>query len=369
MKSKSQMGTQLLHTHGSKRAQGEPFCQPPTFASTFHLSGEIDSANFQYGRFSNPSWESLESILADLEGGETIIFPSGMAAIASVLTSLTKSGDKVVVTQDGYFATKAYASEFLVPNNIEVCFVKTNDLLNFDYKGVKLVLAETPSNPLLDVVDIKALARKVHQAGGLLAIDNTTLTVLGQQPLALGADISLCADTKALNGHSDVLFGHVSTATTGLSDRIRLWRKLAGNIPSPMDSFLVQRGLATLDVRLERMASNALALANMLKQHPAVNWVRYPGLQSDPSYSLACDQMHNFGFIISFDLVTKEKAQAFLQADLIYEATSFGGVHTMAERRARWGTDDLPEGLIRLSVGCERIEDLLHSFKITLDNL
>ncbi len=369
MKFKKQLGTKLLHTDGSKRSQGESFSQPPVFASTFHLSGNTDSAPFQYGRFSNPSWESLEDILKDLEGGETIIFPSGMAAIASVLTSLTNSGDKVVITQDGYFATKAYATEFLEPNNIDVCFVKTSDLLNTNFHGVKLVLVETPSNPLLDVVDIKALADKVHEAGGLLAIDNTTLTVLGQQPLALGADISLCADTKALNGHSDVLFGHVSCANEKLAERIRLWRKLAGNIPSPMDSFLVQRGLSTLDVRLERMSNNALVLANMLRQHPAVNWVRYPGLKSDPSYSLACQQMQSFGFIISFDLKSKELAQAFLRAEFIYEATSFGGVHTMAERRGRWGTDDIPDSLIRLSVGCERISDLLKSFELALDAL
>ncbi len=369
MENTRKLGTRVVHAGLPEAQQGAPFNHGPSFASTFHLSGDTENAHFQYGRFSNPTWEALEGALAELEGGDCVIFPSGMAAIASILSSLTKSGDKVVLTGDGYFATRAYAIEFLQTNGLELCFVNTLDLQSFDYQGVNLVLIETPSNPLLDIVDIQALASKVHEAGALLAIDNTTSTVLGQQPLSLGADISMSADTKALNGHSDVVFGHVASLDPEISNRIRLWRKLAGNIPGPMETWLVHRGLATLDVRLERMCNNALKLAELLEQHPSVKWVRYPGLTSDPSHAIASKQMHYFGFIISFDLGNQRKADKFLETELIFEATSFGGVHTMAERRARWGTDDVPAGMIRLSVGCERSSDILAAIEQSLDNL
>ena len=264
-----------------------------------------------------------------------------------------------MLPNDGYYATRAYAEEFLSPNGINICLVDTRKLMSFDYQGIALVLIESPSNPLLDVVDIQALSQKVSAQGGLLAIDNTTATIASQSPLSLGADISMSADTKALNGHSDVVFGHVSATDQRLIDRIRLWRKLAGNIPGSMESWLVHRGLATLDVRLERMVNNAQQLAELLSTHPAVKTIRYPGLKNDPSHEIAKRQMRYFGFIISFDLGTQNAADRFLSnAKNIFQATSFGGVHTMAERRARWGTDNVSEGLIRLSVGCEHIDDL-----------
>ncbi|MFT4939868.1 MAG: cystathionine gamma-lyase [Paraglaciecola sp.] len=360
-------GTRIVHAGLPKAEQGRPFIDGPTFASTFHLSGATDGAEHQYGRFSNPTWLALESGLSELEGGETVIFPSGMAAAAAIMSSLVVAGETIVLPADGYFATRAYAQEFLRPNGIKVDLVRTSELLEYDYNKVRLVLIETPSNPLLDVVDIKALATKVHAAGGLLAIDNTTVTVLGQRPLEYGADLSMSADTKALNGHSDVVFGHVSATNPLLIERIRLWRKLAGNIPGPMEAWLVHRGLATLDVRLERMVNNAQQVAEMLASHPAVKWVRYPGLSGDPSYAVAKEQMDHFGFIITFDLGSAQSADKFLQASsLIFEATSFGGVHTIAERRARWGTDDVPEGTVRLSVGCEHIEDLLNTLEQAL---
>lgn len=360
-------GTQVVHAGLCEAEQGKPFLAGPVFASTFHLSGAADNADYQYGRFANPTWQALESGLAELEGGQTVLFPSGMAAAAAILSSLVVAGQTIVLPADGYFATRAYALEFLQPNGVTIELVPTAELLSYDYQNVTLVLVESPSNPLLDVVDISALAEKVHAADGLLAIDNTTMTVMGQQPLDLGADLSMSADTKALNGHSDVVFGHVSGRDDTLVERIRLWRKLAGNIPGPMEAWLVHRGLATLDVRLERMVSNAQQVAEMLQCHSAVNWLRYPGLVDDPSHNTAKKQMANFGFIITFDLGSAERADHFLQASkLIFEATSFGGVHTMAERRARWGTDDVPEGTVRLSVGCEHVEDLLASFKQAL---
>ncbi len=367
---KLNIGSKVIHAGASQSLQGQPFSDSPVFASTFHLQGSTDNADYQYGRFGNPTWTSLESYLSELEGGETVLFPSGMGAISAVLSALLKSGDTLLLPADGYYATRAFATEFLIPNGIKTHFVKTTELLAFDFSSVDFVMIETPSNPLLDVVDISMLANKVHSANGILAIDNTAMTFHGQNPLALGADISICADTKALNGHSDVLLGHVSTHHHEIFARVKLWRTLSGSIPGPMEAWLVQRGLTTLDMRLQRMSSNALSIAKMLNEHERVQKVRYPGLVTDPSYHVSTEQMRHFGFLVSFDLGCMQSACNFLQAtSLIAEATSFGGVHTMAERRARWGTDDVSEGLVRLSVGCEAIDDLLKDINQALDRL
>lgn len=352
--------TQIIHAGIKSAKQGNAFNQGPVFASAFHLAGEVDANYHQYARFHNPTWDAIEEGLGELEGGSALVFPSGMAAVSAVLTSFVKSGDKMLLQSDGYYATRAYAESFLTKFGVEVIAVPTLDIPKQDFSEIKLVFVESPSNPLLDVLDIPALAKRVHDGGGLLAIDNTTMTPLGQQPLALGADVSMCSDTKALNGHSDILFGHVATRHSELFDEMMLWRKLSGNIPGPMETWLVHRGMATLDMRLERMVNSAQTVAEYLVNHPRVKTVRYPGLTSDPSYDIASQQMNHYGFIISFDLGEKSDADNFLnQSNLIIEATSFGGLHTMAERRARWGTDDVSSGLIRLSVGCEAVDDIL----------
>jgi cystathionine gamma-lyase len=348
--------------------KGKAFRHGPEFASTFHLSGDVDATTYQYGRFDQPTWTDLEKGFAELEGGDTVIFPSGMSAASAILTSLVNPGDTILLPSDGYAPVRHYSEKYLVRFGIKLKTIPTCEIDNFDFKGIALALLETPSNPMLDTFDIQAAANKIHNQGGLLAIDNTTLTFLGQQALALGADISMSADTKAVNGHSDVLFGHVSSQDKGLSDKIREWRKLSGNIPGPMETWLVHRSLSTLDVRLERMCSNAMLLANELSQHPKVMSIRYPGLTSDPSHAMAKQQQQCFGFIITFELENKALADQFLEAcKLVYVATSFGGVHSTAERRARWGTDDIAEGMIRFSVGCERSDDLINDVITALD--
>lgn len=362
--------TRSINAGAPPAKNGRSFKKGPEFTSTFHLAGDIDSGEYQYGRFGQPTWSALEQGLAELEGGETVIFPSGMAAASAILTSLIEPGDTILLPSDGYGPVRYYAETYLVKFGIKLETIDTKEIDEFDFSGIALALLETPSNPILDTFDIAKAADKIHSNGGILAIDNTTLTFLGQQPLALGADISMCADTKAVNGHSDVIFGHVSSANKALIDKVREWRKFSGNIPGPMETWLVHRSLSTLDVRLERMCNNALLLATAIKQHPEVKHIRYPGLSSDPSYEIAQKQQHLNGFMISFELENKVKAQAFLQAcELVFEATSFGGVHSMAERRARWGTDDIPEGTIRFSVGCERSEDLIDDVLQALDNL
>ena len=366
---KNSLATKTVHAGVDSPQQGAAFVKGPTFASAFHLSGEVDNKYHQYARFHNPTWDALETALGELEGGDALVFPSGMAAGAAVMTALVEPGDVLLLQSDGYYATRAYAEAYLQKFGVEIKAVPTAKLLQQDFSKIKLVFIETPSNPLLDVVDIQLLADKVHQGGGILAIDNTTSTPLGQQPLLLGADISMCSDTKAVNGHSDVLFGHIATKNSELLEAMRLWRKLSGNIAGPMETWLVHRGLASLDLRLERMVNNAQKLAEFLSTHNRVKSVRFPGLPEDPSHEIASQQMHRYGFIISFDLGDKKAADEFLtRSQLIFEATSFGGIHSMAERRARWGTDDVSQGLIRLSVGCEKLEDLLADITQALNN-
>ena len=170
----------------------------------------------------------------------------------------------------------------------------------------------------------------------------------------------MASDTKALTGHSDLILGHVATRDPAWAERVRTWRTQCGAIPGPMEVWLAHRSLATADVRLERQCRNALALATLLARHPAVQSVRYPGLPDDPAYAIASQQMQRFGTVVSFTLRNRQQAEAFLEAcELVYEATSFGGIHTTAERRARWGGDTIPEGFIRLSAGCEDTDDLL----------
>ncbi|WP_444997533.1 cystathionine gamma-lyase [Aliikangiella sp. IMCC44359] len=370
MKEKTSLASKVIHAGTQPPTQGHSFNQPPVFASAFHLSGDPANSTYQYGRFNNPTWQSLEDAISELENAPSVIFPSGMAAIASVLTSILSPGDTLVLPTDGYAPTRAYAEQFLKKFGVNLILTKTLKIPDLDFTGIKLVLIESPSNPLLDVLDISLLADKIHQKGGLLAVDNTCLTPLGQQPLALGADISVCSDTKAFNGHSDILFGHVASASEKIIDGIRNWRTLSGNIPGPMETWLVHRALASLDLRLERMTSNAQALAQYLSTHPKVKWIRYPGLKNDPSYKIAKQQMNNFGYLMSFELNSLEAAENFLKGcQLIFDATSFGGMHTMAERRKRWNADDIPEATIRLSAGCEKQEDLLSDISSTLDRL
>jgi cystathionine gamma-lyase len=352
--------TAVIHAGIAPSQEGQPLLQGPCFASTFHLSGDVDTPNHQYGRFHNPTWGNLEAALAELEGGPALVFPSGMAAVAAVLTALVKSGDTILLQSDGYYATRAYAEQFLVKFGVNIVTAPTLEITEQDFSSIDLVFVESPSNPILDIIDISLLVDKAHKHNCLVAIDNTAMTPLGQSPLALGADISMCSDTKALNGHSDVLFGHIATLSEPIYTAINQWRKLAGNIAGPMEAWLVHRGMATLEMRLSRMSSNALIIAQYLLSHDKVLSVRYPGLENDPSHQLAKKQMQSFGFIVSFDLGTQQSADTFLQnSHLLFEATSFGGMHTMAERRARWGTDDVSPGLVRLSVGCEHSDDIL----------
>ncbi|UTW55122.1 cystathionine gamma-lyase [Kordiimonas sp. SCSIO 12610] len=362
--------SKTVHSAHTDKRQGAPMMPGPVFSSTFHTHGMPSDAPYQYGRFHHPTWHHLEEKLSSLEGGETVIFPSGMGAIAAVLTTILESGDTVLMPSDGYYPSRAYVEQFLSRYGVMLKLAATKDMAETDFTGIKLVFIESPSNPMLDICDIQKVCERAHSSGALVAIDNTTATILGQNPLELGADFSVSSDTKALNGHSDILFGHVASNNVDAITRIRDWRKLSGCIPGPMETWLVDRGIQTLDVRLERQVKNAQHIAEYLINHAKVQSLRYPGLANDPSHTLAKAQMNHFGFIVTFDLGSRENADRFMaRLNMITDATSFGGVHTIAERRARWGTDDIPEGTIRLSAGIEHIEDIIGDIEQSLDQI
>jgi cystathionine gamma-lyase len=236
-----------------------------------------------------------------------------------------------------------------------------------DFTGVRLVLLETPANPGLDVCDIAAVAAAAHAAGALVAVDNTTATPLGQNPLALGADVVVASGTKALTGHSDLLLGYLATNDDGVRARVETWRKQTGAVPGAFDCWLAHRSIATLDLRLARQSENAAAVAAMLAARPDVTGVRWPGLEPDPSYAVARAQMRRIPGVVSFDLGSAERVGRFLTAaELVFAATSFGGVHTTADRRAQWGDDTAP-GFVRLSCGIEDVADLVADLTAALD--
>src|SRR5262245_12739580 len=342
-------------------SQGQPLLPGPVFAGPFHLAGDPAGSPYTYGRYHNPTWTLFERALGELEGGEAVAFASGMAAAAAVLGCALRPGDAAVLPADGYYTARLLAEGFFSQIGVKVRTAPTaGDAQAGCLDGAKLLWLESPSNPGLDVCDIAALARAARERGALVAVDNTTATALGQRPLALGADFSLASDTKGLTGHGDVVLGHVAARDPAWAERLRGWRTQFGAVPGPMEVWLAHRALGTLDVRLERMSANALAVARFLAGRPEVRRVRYPGLPGDPAHPVAARQMSNFGPVVSFELASAEAAEAFLAAcRLVLQATSFGGLHTTAERRARWGGDRVPEGFIRLSAGCEHAEDLL----------
>ena len=345
----------------SKLKPGSPIHSGPVFASAFAAPGEPSTSPYTYTRFNNPTWQELEHTLGALEGGIARIFPSGMAAVTAVFAALLRPGDIVVLPTDSYYTTRVITREFFASFGIQTRLAPTANNAQIDVlEGAKLLWLETPANPGMDICDISLLSEAAHKQGALVAVDNTTPTALGQQPLALGADISVASDTKSLTGHSDLLLGHVAVRDATLDAKIERWRRLSGSIVGPMEAWLAMRSLATLPLRLEKQSQNAQAIAEFLASRPQVDTVYYPGLPTHPAHLLARQQMRYFGPVVSFELSSRAIAERFLQAShLLVEASSFGGIVSSAERRARWGQDNVSEGFIRLSAGCEALEDLL----------
>ena len=357
--------TDLLHTHAHGPERGSPISPPLVASSTFHLP-DSPEAPFQYGRFSNPTWEATEKKLSLLEGAESILFPSGMAALSALFYGTLKQGDTVLIPADGYYSTRVLAETWLSRSGIRVLTCPLVGMAEFPMDGIQLVLIETPSNPGLEVVDFQSVTAAAHRAGARVAADNTTMTSYLQRPLDHGVDIVVQSDTKAASGHSDLLMGHLTTRDPDLLESFRKWRTLSGSIPGPFESWLLQRGLGTLKLRLDCMCQNALEIARRLREHPAIQDLRYPGLENDPAYEVSRRQMDAFGYLIAFTLVDEATAESFIgQCPYLVESTSFGGLHSSAERRSRWGENTHP-GFVRMSIGVEPLEILWESIETAL---
>jgi cystathionine beta-lyase/cystathionine gamma-synthase len=352
----------LIHA-GVVRRLGAPAAPPLVPASIFVSWGEPGPGLPAYGRNGNPGWEALEQALGVLEDAEAVVFASGQAASAALMLSLTAGRRRIILPSDGYYNSRRLA-ERLRPHGAEPVLV---DLTDVDAVGRELVSApallwvETPTNPLLRVIDLARLADLAAGAGAPMVVDNTVATGFLQRPLDLGAVASLTSLTKAASGHSDLVLGAVVTQDRALLEELRAWRTSAGGIPGPFETWLAIRGLKTLPVRIVRQSHTALAIAAHLAAHPAVAAVHYPGTTPE-TLALARRQMpHGYGPLLSFEVDGgAEGADAVVAASrLIVPATSFGGVESTWERRARWPSESAPAGLIRLSVGIEPVADLL----------
>jgi cystathionine gamma-lyase len=353
--------TLILNAGCRPTGEAGAFRLGPQFSSTYTAPGDPATQPLTYGRFHNPTWAAWEEALNVIEGGPAVAFASGMAAVAAVLGVTLNSGDVIVVPSDAYYTVRVLAANWLTSIGVTVRQASLDDAAKGDaIDGARLLWIETPSNPQLHVYDIEELTRGARARGVITAVDNTTATGYLQQPLALGADYVVASDTKALTGHSDLVLGHVATTDETRLAAIRTWRTQHGAVPGPMEVWLAHRSLATLPLRLHRQCASALKLAGFLASNPDIRAVFYPGLPGHPHHHIAKKQMRAFGGVLSFDLGTRARAERFLSAlTLVREATSFGGVHSTAERRARWGGDAISEGFIRFSVGCESVEDIL----------
>ncbi len=380
--------TRAVHAGLPEPEPFSPHMPGPVLAAHYHLPGDPTGAPYAYGRNTNPTWTALEGAIAELESPDVpaaaAVFASGMAAVAAALFGHLRPGDTVVLPSDGYHGVHQLADQ-LTDFGVHVREVATPDydgqLAALD--GARLLWLETPANPGLDACDIRALADAAHARGVLVAVDNTLATPLGQRPLELGADLSVASGTKGFSGHGDVLLGYVAARDATLLEPVVRWRASVGAVPGPLESWLAHRGLATLPLRLERQSATALTLARWLRERAEITGVRYPGLPDDPAHEVAAAQMSAFGGVVSFTLPDRAHAERFLAAlRLVGEATSFGGVRSTAERRARWtepalpadGAADVaveaqvPPGFIRFSAGIEDPADLLADLGQALDS-
>lgn len=352
----------LLVHGGTERGAGAPL-GPPLMPTSVYVSQGEPAGGPGYGRNGNPGWAAVESALAAIEGpgARAVTFASGQAASMALMLALAHGRETIVFPADGYYNTRALAGR-LRPHGARAVAV---DLLDLDAVGAALragpavLWAETPTNPLLRVADLAALAAVAASAGAPLVVDNTVATGLLQRPLDFGAAASVYSLTKSISGHSDVLGGGVVTRDAALADAVLSWRTDGGAIPGPFESWLVLRGLKTLPLRIERASANALAVASFLAAHPRVRAVHYPGV--GPSAAAVRQMPRGFGPLLSFELggSAGEADAVVAAARLIVPATSFGGVESSWERRARWPGETAPETLIRMSCGVEPAEDLL----------
>lgn len=346
----------LAVSAGRDTSPGAALNVPPTLASTFR-----DGGQYGYGRWGNPTWSAFEEALGALEGGHAVAFSCGQAAAAALVASLT-TGATVIYPTFSYNGTRGLLRELEDSGRLQLRPVDVTDtaavLAHLD--GADLIWLESPTNPMLGIVDLPEVLAAANDAGVVSVVDNTFATPLLQRPLAWGASAVVHSATKYLGGHSDLLLGAVVTSDPGHRDRLVGRRTLNGAIPGAMEAFLALRGLRTLPVRLARQQETAGVLADRLNKHPTVTAVNYPGLATDPHHRRARALMSGFGAMVSFVVDGAGPADRLVGAlQLIVATTSLGGVETTIERRSRWpGEEAVPAGLLRLSVGLEHPDDL-----------
>ena len=356
----------------------------PIYQTSTFVQEELGKhKGYEYARTGNPTRAALEKNLAALERGRfAFAFASGMAAINAV-TTLFKSGDHVVAGHNMYGGTYRLFERVLKNFGLEFSYVNTSRIENIRpalKSNTRMIFIETPTNPVMELTDLAAVASAAHEHGALLAVDNTFMSPYFQQPLTLGADIVVHSTTKYLNGHSDGVGGAVILNDQSLAERLKFLQNAAGAVLGPFDSWLVLRGVKTLAVRMKQHNENGLAIANFLAKHPKVQKVHYPGLPSHPQHELAKKQMKGFGGMLAFEIGSMEKAKAILKSvRLCSLAESLGGVETLIshpasmthasvppEDRARIGITD---GLVRISAGIEDVEDLVADLEQALSKI
>lgn len=358
-----------LVSAGRDRRPGSPLNVPPCPASNFVL-GDRRAYSRDDG---TPGWDALEEIVGGLEGGSSVSFASGMAAIAAIFDQLS-AGSIVALPDDCYQGVAALANAGEMRGRWTVQRFAVGDTAAWIKMcaAADLIWLESPSNPLLTVADLDLICAAPRKPGAILGVDNTFATPINQRPLVLGADISVQSATKFIGGHSDLLGGVATVRDAKLLAALRLARELAGATPGTLETFLAVRGARTLALRLERAQANAMALAERLAHHPNVTLTRYPGLTSHPTHHAARRQLKGFGTIISFDVRGDASSADSVCAGLhlIQHATSLGAVESTIERRASVpGQEHLPPTLLRFSLGIESVEDLWNDLDQALRNL
>ena len=337
-----------------------------------------------YSRNTNPTVRAFEDKVKELEGADAATsFASGMAAISNVLGTFLKPGDRIVSIKDSYGGTNKIFNDFLPPLNIDVCLCETTDYAQIEVeiaKGCQLLYLETPTNPTIKIIDIERLSAAAKKVGALVVVDNTFATPINQNPLQLGADIVLHSASKYLGGHADAL-GGVICGSRELVKQVYHYREINGATLSPMDAYSFIRGMKTLKLRVERQNESALKIAQWLQQHPMIEQVNYPGLESHPNHDVAKRQMRGYGGMLSFAVKGGLDAIKIFLPKLQYAhmAANLGCVETVvgppvttshvecsAEERAAAG---IPEGLVRYSTGIEDVEDLLADLEQALNYL
>ncbi|PRZ36605.1 cystathionine gamma-synthase [Antricoccus suffuscus] len=338
---------------GRPTGAGAPLNTPPVFASSFREGGN------DYARFGTPTCDAFEAALGALEGGVAVGFATGMAACAAVLEDLP-SGARVVAAANIYHGARTLMRDMEERGRLVLDTVDATDLTaaRASLAGAAMLWLESPSNPLLQVLDLEALCRLGKEAGVPVVVDSTFATPVLQNPLAHGAAAVVHSATKYIGGHSDLMMGAVVVPDEEAAEPVRRRRTFHGAMPGAMEAFLALRGLRTLPLRIKAAQQNAMVIAGRLAEHPAVTSVFYPGLPGDPGHELASRQMRGFGAMLSFCVESEDRADEVLaRTRLIVMATSLGGVESTAERRNRWN-EGAPTGLIRLSVGIEAVEDI-----------